>query len=254
MLTAQGKKTGVIHYAGEFPSDGVICSHPRRVQLLAENFLTSPRLVSENRGYQVYVGDYKKRPLFVANVGIGAASAAILIEELIVLGAKNIIRLGTADHEVIAEEEGRLYLVTETVGLYGLAAAYGFADSEAGRAFCSSPELTQQIADAARRLEFKDVASVKAHHVEAYYVHRNPQRFAADAHRASAQARRWETEDYRVCDMESGALFMLGELRSVRTACVLQAIRKHVYGYEMQDKQHEALLHAKSAKLVLESF
>jgi len=119
MLTAQGNKTGILHCSQTLPAAGLICSHPQRVRWIVEHYLQRAKLLSDNRGYELYLGYYQDRPLFCANVAIGAASAALILEELIVLGAKTIIRLGTADHEVSPQEEGRLYAVDGNTATHG---------------------------------------------------------------------------------------------------------------------------------------
>ena len=72
----------------------IIAGDPERVKQLSE-YLEKPRLVNENRGFLTYTGKYKGVNVTVATHGIGAPSAAIVIEELIELGAKVVIRLGS---------------------------------------------------------------------------------------------------------------------------------------------------------------
>ncbi|MEM2589750.1 MAG: nucleoside phosphorylase, partial [Zestosphaera sp.] len=72
----------------------IIAGDPARIDLLRE-FLEEPRLVSSVRGYHVYTGSYKSVPVTLAVHGIGSGSAALVIEELIMLGAKVLVRLGT---------------------------------------------------------------------------------------------------------------------------------------------------------------
>ncbi|WP_243679678.1 hypothetical protein [Vulcanisaeta souniana] len=68
---------------------------PERARQLSE-LLVSARLVNENRGGLItYTGKYNNVDVTVATHGIGAPSAAIVIEELISMGARFIIRLGT---------------------------------------------------------------------------------------------------------------------------------------------------------------
>ncbi len=59
--------------------------------------LVDARLVNDNRGGLItYTGKYNNVDITVATHGIGGApSAAIVIEELISMGARFIIRLGT---------------------------------------------------------------------------------------------------------------------------------------------------------------
>ncbi len=81
--------------SGEISERVLIAGDAERVRQLA-GMLQDAKLVNENRGYITYTGLYNNHRVSVACHGIGAPSAAIVIEELHMLGAKVIIRLGTA--------------------------------------------------------------------------------------------------------------------------------------------------------------
>ena len=70
---------------------------PRRARTIAETFFEPGfRCVNEERGMLGYTGTFEGRPISVQSVGMGGASAAIYYEELIQLGVKRIVRVGTA--------------------------------------------------------------------------------------------------------------------------------------------------------------
>ncbi|NAZ29085.1 MAG: nucleoside phosphorylase, partial [Caldivirga sp.] len=80
---------------GDVAERVVVVGDPARARQLA-NMLNDARLVNENRGFLTYTGTYNGVKVTIATHGIGAPSAAIVIEELISSGARVIIRLGTA--------------------------------------------------------------------------------------------------------------------------------------------------------------
>ena len=89
-----------IHLRAE-PSDYapavLVPGDPRRARYIAEHFFEPGfRMVNEERGALGFTGTYKGVPLSVQSVGMGCASAGIYYNELIQLGAKRIIRVGTA--------------------------------------------------------------------------------------------------------------------------------------------------------------
>src|SRR3954462_9902705 len=89
-----------IHLRAE-PSDYapavLVPGDPRRATYIAETFFDAgARCVNNERGMLGYTGTFKGRPISVQSVGMGSASAAIYYSELIQLGAKRIIRVGTA--------------------------------------------------------------------------------------------------------------------------------------------------------------
>src|SRR4028119_1370004 len=80
---------------GEIAENVLLPGDPRRARYIAENFFEDARLVTEERGMLGYTGIYKGRPVSVQTTGMGCPSAAIVTEELIRLGAKNLLRGGT---------------------------------------------------------------------------------------------------------------------------------------------------------------
>src|SRR5580765_1521059 len=89
-----------IHLRAE-PSDFapavLVPGDPRRATYIAETFFDpGARLVNEERGMLGYTGTFKGQPISVQSVGMGCASAAIYYSELIQLGVKRIVRVGTA--------------------------------------------------------------------------------------------------------------------------------------------------------------
>lgn len=88
-----------IHLRAE-PGDyapAVLCpGDPRRAQYIAENFFDpGARLVNEERGMLGFTGTFEGKPISVQTTGMGAPSAGIIFEELAMLGAKRLIRVGT---------------------------------------------------------------------------------------------------------------------------------------------------------------
>ena len=73
----------------------IIPGDPGRVKRIVEH-MDSAELLAQNREYIVYTGLYKGVPLTVCSSGIGGPAASIAFEELIQLGAKVFIRVGSA--------------------------------------------------------------------------------------------------------------------------------------------------------------
>ncbi len=65
-----------------------------RAKTIADHF-DSAMLVAQSRQYNTFTGTYKGVKVSVTSTGIGGAAAAIAIEELIRVGARNFIRIGT---------------------------------------------------------------------------------------------------------------------------------------------------------------
>ena len=80
---------------GDFAESVLLPGDPRRARYIAENFFDDARLVTEERGMLGFTGTYKGEPVSVQTTGMGCPSASIVTEELVQLGAKNLLRVGT---------------------------------------------------------------------------------------------------------------------------------------------------------------
>jgi uridine phosphorylase len=88
----------VVHLHPTAPLAGrvLLPGDPGRALLLAQTLLATPKMFNHNRGLWGYTGLAPDgEPLTVQSTGMGGPSAAIVIEELIALGAKRLVRVGT---------------------------------------------------------------------------------------------------------------------------------------------------------------
>ena len=69
---------------------------PGRALRLAQDLLEAPKMLNHNRGLWGYTGAAADgEPMTIQSTGMGGPSAAIVVEELIMLGARRLIRVGT---------------------------------------------------------------------------------------------------------------------------------------------------------------
>lgn len=88
-----------IHLRAE-PGDyapNVLCpGDPRRARYVADTFFDPGfRTVNEERGMLGFTGTFEGKPISVQTTGMGSPSAGIVFEELVMLGARRLIRVGT---------------------------------------------------------------------------------------------------------------------------------------------------------------
>uniref|UniRef100_A0A7V3RIK0 Uridine phosphorylase n=1 Tax=candidate division WOR-3 bacterium TaxID=2052148 RepID=A0A7V3RIK0_UNCW3 len=79
---------------GDYAQTVLVVGDPARAEVISGK-LTDARLVNRNRGLLGYTGFYKGKRISVQTTGMGCPSAAIVVEELIQLDVKRIIRIGT---------------------------------------------------------------------------------------------------------------------------------------------------------------
>ena len=80
---------------GDFAESVLLPGDPLRAKYIAENFFEEARQVTGERGMLGFTGTYKGKAVSVQSTGMGCPSASIVTEELIQLGAKNLLRVGT---------------------------------------------------------------------------------------------------------------------------------------------------------------
>lgn len=68
---------------------------PDRATYIAETFFDHPKCYTDYRKMYGYTGTYKGVPVSVQTTGMGISSTSIVVEELAMLGAKVLTRVGT---------------------------------------------------------------------------------------------------------------------------------------------------------------
>jgi len=69
---------------------------PGRALRLAQQLLSEPKMLNHNRGLWGYTGAAGDgEPMTIQSTGLGGPSAAIVVHELIALGARRLVRVGT---------------------------------------------------------------------------------------------------------------------------------------------------------------
>ncbi len=93
----------------------ILVGNPDRAKRINNEFLENGKLVNEYRALLVYTGFYKKEKITVATTGMGSPSAAIVLEELIKLGGKIFIRVGSAGGLNPEIQTGDIVIATSSI-------------------------------------------------------------------------------------------------------------------------------------------
>jgi uridine phosphorylase len=101
---------------------------PHRALAVAQVLLEAPKMFNHNRGLWGYTGTARDgEPLTIQATGMGGPSAAIVVEELIDLGAQTLLRIGTCGALRAGFELGELVVAETVIGADGTSAALGAA-------------------------------------------------------------------------------------------------------------------------------
>jgi DeoD family purine-nucleoside phosphorylase len=171
---------------------------PGRALLLAQSLLQEPRMFNHHRGLWGYTGAAGDgQPLTIQATGIGGPSSAIVLSELIQLGVRRAIRVGTCGALVSSLALGDLVIARESICADGTSRALGAGDRAA-----ADGELTEALVRSAPSARAGTVVSV-----DLFYEAANSRRRASDAALA--------------VEMEAAALFAVGAAADVPVACLL---------------------------------
>jgi purine-nucleoside phosphorylase len=80
---------------GEVADIVLLPGNPERAQYMAETFLEDPEMYTDYRKMYGYTGTFNGVEVSIQTTGMGVPSTAIILEELKMLGAKTLIRVGT---------------------------------------------------------------------------------------------------------------------------------------------------------------
>ncbi len=180
---------------------------PNRARFIAETFFDEPALYNDYRQLLGYTGRYKGMPVSVQTTGMGCPSLAIVVEEIIRLGAKQLVRVGTAG--IISKDVSPADLVVATASVPQDGTTRMYLQG-APYAPAASFDLTRSLVDAASA-QSRPVHVGLIQTEDAFYV------------TTPDDVSTLEARGVLAVEMEASALFTLGKLRNVDTGCVLVA-------------------------------
>src|SRR6186713_2150458 len=117
---------------------------PGRALRLSTQLIDGPRMLNHHRGLWGYTGPAADgAPLTIQSTGLGGPSAAAVVAELVALGARRLVRVGTASG-LGATRPGTLVIAREALAVDGASRALG-----AGARVAADAALTAALAAAA---------------------------------------------------------------------------------------------------------
>jgi uridine phosphorylase len=180
-------------------ADALLPGDPGRALALAQELHVKPLMSNHNRGLWGYTGKTDAgRDLTIQSTGMGAPSAAIVLEELAELGVRRAIRVGTCGSFDPALGLGTLLRVERAIGEDGVSRRLGVEGTVEPDA-----ELSGLIASVAA-----DAPGVTVATTDLFYESgdRDPN---------------WPARGAQAVEMESAALFALGRRLGVAVGCLL---------------------------------
>lgn len=193
--------------AGDIAPFVLLPGDPKRATFIAETFFDEPRLYSDNRLLLGYTGTYKGMPVSVQTTGMGCPSLAIVVEELVRLGAETLVRVGTSGIVSPAVDPTDLIVASASVPMDGTTRQYLRGAAYAPAADFAVTRALVEAGEAAGRAPHVGLIQTE----DAFYA-TAPEDVPALAERGVL-----------ALEMEASALFLLARLRGVRAGCALVA-------------------------------
>lgn len=187
---------------------------PARVDIIGQR-LNNFKILANNREFRVGVGEYKGRTVTVCSTGIGCPSTAIAVEELINVGAKVLIRVGTCGGAWRMDIPcGSVVVPSAAVRDEGTTIEY----VPLGFPAVADMDVVRELSSCAKMKNIASYVGINRTH-DAYYVSRQSGARWGEYLRED----RWQDYDTPILssDMETSALFVIASLRNVKAGAIL---------------------------------
>ena len=190
---------------GEYAEACLLPGDPLRAKYIAETYLDNAVQRNAERGMLGYTGEFEGRLVSVQSTGIGCPSAAIVVEELVQLGVKRLLRVGTCGGLQNDLALGDLIIALSAIPADATARHLVGTDQHVPTASWELVHGAVHVAkEAGQPMRIGPIVSS-----DLFY---NPD---------GEQYARWSSRGVLAVEMEAAVLFTLGALRGVQAGCLL---------------------------------
>jgi uridine phosphorylase len=228
---------------GEVGEYVILPGDPGRCRLIAGHF-EEPKLVASNREFVTYTGKHRGLSVSVVSTGMGCPSAAIALEELIMLQAKYFVRLGTTGALQKELRIGEVVIANSAVRTDGTSLEYVPLEFPAIADF----DLTMALLEASREKGIKaHMGTIWSH--DAFY------KGSVFADPDFLERERWLVDSGVLSvENESSALFVIGYLRKVKVSTILTVVANHHSKEVLSDEEALEPIFDLMTEICLEAF
>ena len=193
----------------------ILPGDPGRCEKIAAYF-DNPKKVGQSREYVTYTGYLNGTKVSVTSTGVGGPSASIALEELVAIGAKTFIRVGTCGGMQLDVKSGDIVVASGAIRAEGTSKEYAPIEFPA----VPNVKVTSVLQHVCERLNIP-------HHVgvvqckDSFYGQHRPETLP-NGEELIRKWKAWVALDCKASEMESAALFIVGQYLKVRVgSCFL---------------------------------
>ena len=201
----------------DYAKYAIITGDPGRISKMARMFnIYKPLAV--NREYTSYLGEYGNNKILMISTGIGGPSTAICVEELYLLGIKNIIRVGTCGGMQETIESGDLIIATSAIRQEGTSKEYVPLEFPA----VANIDMINALRNSAKSLGYKYHVGV-VQSKDSFYGQHRPNDMPI-SYELKDKWNAWIKAGCLASEMETAALYIVSQIRGIKAASILSAI------------------------------
>jgi DeoD family purine-nucleoside phosphorylase len=189
---------------GDYAEAVLLPGDPLRAKYIADTYLDDVKQTNSERGMLGFRGSWEGKDVSVQSTGMGCPSAAIVIEELIMLGCTKLLRVGTCGGLQPHHKLGDMIIALTAVPQDGTVQTY------VKEPHCPTADwgLVHGAVHAAKELG----QPVHVGPIVSSDVFYNPD---------GGQYQRWSERGILGVEMEAAVLFTIGALKQVHAGCLL---------------------------------
>ena len=195
----------------------ILPGDPKRCEKIAKYF-DDAKLVADRREFTTYTGYLNGVKVSVTSTGIGGPSASIAMEELVKVGAKYFIRVGTCGGMDLDVKSGDLVIATGAIRMEGTSKEYAPREFPA----VANYDIVTALINSAKKLDLPyHVGVVECK--DSFYGQHSPELMPVN-YELQNKWNAWLKLGCLASEMESAALFIVASYLKVKVGSIFLVV------------------------------
>ena len=195
----------------------ILPGDPKRCEKIAKYF-DNAKLVADRREFTTYTGYLNGVKVSVTSTGIGGPSASIAMEELVKVGAKYFIRVGTCGGMDLDVKSGDLVIATGAIRMEGTSKEYAPIEFPA----VANYDIVTALINSAKKLNLPyHVGVVECK--DSFYGQHSPELMPVN-YELQNKWNAWLKLGCLASEMESAALFIVASFLKVKVGSIFLVV------------------------------
>lgn len=195
----------------------ILPGDPKRCEKIAAYF-DNAELIADRREFTTYTGYLNGTKISVTSTGIGGSSASIALEELVNIGAKTFIRVGTCGGIDTKVKGGDIVIATGAIRMEGTSKEYAPIEFPA----IANLDVINSLVSASKNLNYEYHTGV-VQCKDSFYGQHSPEKMPVN-YELLNKWEAWKKMGTLASEMESAALFIVGSFLKVRVGSVFLTV------------------------------